>query len=120
MSGDGKRSVGHWPQATAPIFDSTMAPLARSALDMAGIRGTSDQDSKSKSRVANGRGWHSLYMTWSIHARCTSRPDHYLTALMMRWTAPHKASKCRRVIVEDESPERAVHDKNYHHRDRPC
>src|SRR5262245_30274309 len=41
-------------------------------------------------------------------------------ALLMRWTAPHKASRCRRVIVEDESPERAVHDNNYHHRARPC
>src|SRR5262245_23760709 len=39
---------------------------------------------------------------------------------LMRWTAPHKASRCRRVIVADESPERAVHDKNYHHRARPC
>src|SRR5215470_2391436 len=39
---------------------------------------------------------------------------------LMRWTAPHKASRCRRVIVDDESPERAVHDKNYHHRARPC
>ena len=39
---------------------------------------------------------------------------------VMRWTAPHKASRCRRVIVVDESPERAVHDKNYHHRARPC
>src|SRR5262245_55379335 len=39
---------------------------------------------------------------------------------LMRWTAPHKASRCRRVIVEDESLERAVHDKNYHHRCRPC
>src|SRR5262245_14446406 len=39
---------------------------------------------------------------------------------LMGWTAPHKASRCRRVIVEDESPERAVHDKNYHHRSRPC
>jgi hypothetical protein len=29
---------------------------------------------------------------------------------MMRWTAPHKASRCRRVIVDDESPERG----------RPC
>src|SRR5262245_34254767 len=38
----------------------------------------------------------------------------------MRWTAPHKASKCRRVIVEDESPERAVHEHNYHYRARPC
>src|SRR5262245_6090041 len=38
----------------------------------------------------------------------------------MGWTAPHKASRCRRVIVEDESPERAVHDNNYHHRARPC
>jgi Phage integrase, N-terminal SAM-like domain len=28
MSGDGKRGVGHWPQATAPIFDSTLADLA--------------------------------------------------------------------------------------------
>jgi hypothetical protein len=25
MSGDGKRSVGHRPQATAPILDSTIA-----------------------------------------------------------------------------------------------
>ncbi len=23
MSGDGKRSVGHWPQTTAPVLDST-------------------------------------------------------------------------------------------------
>ena len=38
----------------------------------------------------------------------------------MRWTAPHKASRCRRVIVDDESLERAVHDDNYHHRARPC
>jgi hypothetical protein len=26
MSGDGKRSVGHPPQATAPILDSTTSP----------------------------------------------------------------------------------------------
>jgi hypothetical protein len=26
MSGDGKRGVGHRPQATAPILDSTFAP----------------------------------------------------------------------------------------------
>jgi hypothetical protein len=25
MSGDGKRGAAHWPQATAPIFDSTTA-----------------------------------------------------------------------------------------------
>jgi DNA-binding transcriptional LysR family regulator len=25
-------------------------------------------------------------------------------AYLMRWTAPRKASRCRRVIVEDESP----------------
>src|SRR5215813_3018217 len=29
MSGDGKRGVGHRPQATAPILDSTKAVLAR-------------------------------------------------------------------------------------------
>src|SRR6516162_9744907 len=40
--------------------------------------------------------------------------------VLMRWTAPHKASRCRRVIVDDESPERAVDDCNYHDRDRPC
>jgi hypothetical protein len=27
MSGDGKRGVGHRPQATAPILDSTVADL---------------------------------------------------------------------------------------------
>src|SRR5262245_56008088 len=85
MSEDGKRGVGHRPQATAPILDSTL-----------------------------------LHMGWSTRGRFTLKPDHHSTALLMRWTAPHKASKCRRVIVEDESPERAVHDKNYHHRARPC
>jgi hypothetical protein len=29
MSGDGKRSAGHRPQATAPILDSTKIPVAR-------------------------------------------------------------------------------------------
>src|SRR5215831_17138990 len=38
----------------------------------------------------------------------------------MRWTAPYKGSRCRRVIVADESPERAVHEHNYHHWARPC
>ena len=28
MSGDGKRGDGHWPQATAPILDSTEATRA--------------------------------------------------------------------------------------------
>src|ERR1700722_2499689 len=31
MSGDGKRSVGHRPQATAPILDSTIAVFACTA-----------------------------------------------------------------------------------------
>jgi hypothetical protein len=29
MSGDGKRSVGHRPQATAPILDSTISEMSR-------------------------------------------------------------------------------------------
>jgi hypothetical protein len=29
MSGDGKRSVGHRPQATAPVLDSTLADLLK-------------------------------------------------------------------------------------------
>src|SRR5260221_3029753 len=29
MSGDGKRGAGHWPQATAPILDSTEAAVSR-------------------------------------------------------------------------------------------
>ena len=32
MSGDGKRSVGHRPQATAPILDSTIASLVECRL----------------------------------------------------------------------------------------
>jgi hypothetical protein len=31
MSGDGKRGVGHRPQATAPILDSTAAAVIRPA-----------------------------------------------------------------------------------------
>ena len=32
MSGDGKRGVGHWPQATAPILDSAKTDLETSAI----------------------------------------------------------------------------------------
>jgi hypothetical protein len=31
MSGDGKRGVAAWPQATAPILDSTICMLGRSS-----------------------------------------------------------------------------------------
>ena len=34
MSGDGKRSVGHRPQATAPILDSTIATNFSSGPDV--------------------------------------------------------------------------------------
>src|SRR5258707_1079060 len=38
MSGDGKRGVGHRPQATAPILDSTVAEVGtRGALPMPSI-----------------------------------------------------------------------------------
>ena len=30
MSGDGKRSVGHRPQATAPVLDSTISEASES------------------------------------------------------------------------------------------
>jgi hypothetical protein len=36
MSGDGKRGVGHWPQATAPILDSTTAHRPSVALAATG------------------------------------------------------------------------------------
>jgi hypothetical protein len=41
MSGDGRRGVGHWPQATAPILDSTIPevgyPLAIGQIDAAQV-----------------------------------------------------------------------------------
>ena len=40
MSGDGKRGVGQWPQAIAPIFDSTTLPIRCAAAIMSGYRGT--------------------------------------------------------------------------------
>jgi hypothetical protein len=39
MSGDGKRSVGHWPQATAPIFDSTEADYLHLSINLVGYPG---------------------------------------------------------------------------------
>ena len=36
MSGDGKRGAGHWPQATAPILDSTEGSAAFKARFEAG------------------------------------------------------------------------------------
>jgi hypothetical protein len=33
MSGDGKRGVGHRPQATAPILDSTTRDILTAMLD---------------------------------------------------------------------------------------
>ena len=33
MSGDGKRGAGRWPQATAPILDSTQADIRVGAMN---------------------------------------------------------------------------------------
>jgi hypothetical protein len=38
MSGDGKRSVGHRPQATAPILDSTQGCQSATPACMVSIR----------------------------------------------------------------------------------
>jgi len=46
MSGDGKRGVGHWPQATAPIFDSTLREGACAPHERAGNRGYSGHKSE--------------------------------------------------------------------------
>ena len=43
MSGDGKRGVGHRPQATAPILDSTEETLVK-ALGMLGSEHTGERD----------------------------------------------------------------------------
>jgi hypothetical protein len=40
MSGDGKRGAGHWPQATAPIFDSTTFSVRCVAVIPSGYRVT--------------------------------------------------------------------------------
>jgi hypothetical protein len=34
MSGDGKRSVGHRPQATAPVLDSTTSDLPADLIEV--------------------------------------------------------------------------------------
>jgi hypothetical protein len=41
MSGDGKRSVGHRPQTTAPVLDSTIASF-RCAAEFGRYRGIAD------------------------------------------------------------------------------
>ena len=43
MSGDGKQSVGHRPQATAPILDSTDLPVS-AGQSPAALPGSSDVD----------------------------------------------------------------------------
>ena len=42
MSGDGKRSAGHRPQATAPILDSTTADISRECSISSALGGTSE------------------------------------------------------------------------------
>jgi hypothetical protein len=34
MSGDGKRSVGHRPQASAPVLDSTIGEVTTSRIEV--------------------------------------------------------------------------------------
>jgi hypothetical protein len=46
MSGDGKRSVGHRPQATAPILDSTIRDVTAAAGHAAAIEGTADMSAE--------------------------------------------------------------------------
>jgi hypothetical protein len=40
MSGDGKRGAGHWPQATAPILDSTCSEVFGNAAILSGYNVT--------------------------------------------------------------------------------
>ena len=42
MSGDGKRSVGHWPQTTAPVLDSTICEVAARLLEVRSVGGIAD------------------------------------------------------------------------------
>ena len=49
MSGDGKRSVGHRPQATAPILDSTGTPV-RCPGNTAAVWGRADMPAASLNR----------------------------------------------------------------------
>jgi len=51
MSGDGKRGVGHWPQATAPILDSTKADERRAWRKMSAFEGKTEVNQALSSRL---------------------------------------------------------------------
>jgi hypothetical protein len=54
MSGDGKRGAGHWPQATAPILDSTTAESWPERLGLTGRKADLAVVSESSPKVASG------------------------------------------------------------------
>ena len=64
MSGDGKRGAGLRPQATAPILESTTAPLRWSTLGTAEIAGT-------KSKIRERRSW---VQTAEVDPGCVKTP----------------------------------------------
>jgi hypothetical protein len=61
MSGDGKRSVGHRPQTTAPVLDSTISEVAARLIKVR-LLGRSGLDLRSAGRPAGSRECKSLTM----------------------------------------------------------
>jgi hypothetical protein len=61
MSGDGKRSVGHRPQTTAPVLDSTISEVATRLIEVRSA-GQSGLDLRSAGRPARSRECKSLTM----------------------------------------------------------
>ena len=61
MSGDGKRSVGHRPQTTAPVLDSTISEVAARLIDVRSVE-HSGLDLRSAGRPARSRECKSLTM----------------------------------------------------------
>jgi hypothetical protein len=69
MSGDGKRGAGHWPQATAPILDSTVATGMVAGRARQLYPGTSDLD-----LLSDLKGVVDLYPETSEPATGTAQP----------------------------------------------
>ena len=74
MSGDGKRSVGHRPQATAPILDSTVAPRACLTLsdnsdDREGVRAQHLTQPYTEADIEGGRLDAVVPCEWRVRSR---------------------------------------------------
>src|SRR5260221_1263651 len=95
MSGVGKRGVGHWPQATAPILDSTFCDLIDQVLFFrfereSGSNSVFNHTANDSNRVGSRVGllWTRIIEIFT-RRRHAKGPDHTARLMPLAYVRPY-------------------------------